>query len=223
MVGRNANDAASVLGSWYPVDSFCGNSDRRPTACGRSAVRRRSNCMSPWYADAKYRMNSLRGDISGPTKFKSVVCVTDTFHGPKTTRHRRRRRSVTRRRRSFYFDGAPPTRPKPHEFLVQPRRVPNAMASRFRWRRPQWRPAGRPYVGPVGGKARRRSPTPHRTRRESPSHCLAAGRDLETRKPSSCYRNNNNNNNNNNSNVINAKKKKFRDFWCVFQTPGKYL
>lgn len=48
----------------------------RPTAAhdrpglrdGRTAVRRRrAGRMAPWYADAKYRMNSSRGDISAPT------------------------------------------------------------------------------------------------------------------------------------------------------------
>lgn len=42
--------------------------DGRPVARGRPAVRRRTGRMPPWYADAKYRMNSLRGDISSPTE-----------------------------------------------------------------------------------------------------------------------------------------------------------
>lgn len=71
------------MGSWYSVDSLCGNFDKT-TVRGRiyvllSGFRRtqRSRCgyvhMLPWYANAKYRMNSSRGGDSDGRNRNNVM------------------------------------------------------------------------------------------------------------------------------------------------------
>jgi len=85
MVDRDVSDVlVSFMGPWYTVDSFCGNSDRPVVWSVRRPPVVLPQCrILPWYADAKYRMNSLRGDISGPTKLNCCI-GTGTFYRLKS-------------------------------------------------------------------------------------------------------------------------------------------
>lgn len=103
--------------------------------------------MTPWYADAKYRMNSSRGDISAPTADaqpnltlrprRGRFCCPSVGRRPPgqwreiTKRYRRGRggwatRMFCRRAAAERV----PTLPL-YEPLVRPRRLPNVMASSF--------------------------------------------------------------------------------------------
>ncbi|KAL4098900.1 hypothetical protein QTP88_023417 [Uroleucon formosanum] len=81
-------DASDVLvrfvGPWYAMDSFCGNSDRWPSAYSRSVVRRWSCSISPWYVDAKYRMNSLRAEDNVKTMLLLTAAATASIAAAAT-------------------------------------------------------------------------------------------------------------------------------------------